>query len=60
MHVELQFCMVSSYENVQMTIEISFKNISLNNVQEEQNLFMHKYISLLLCGVHINYKWTVI
>ena len=60
MHVQIQFCMFSSYENVQMKTEISSKNISVNNVQEEQNLFMHKYISRLLFGLHINYKWTVI
>jgi hypothetical protein len=52
--------MVSSYKNVQMKIEILSKNIILTNVQEEQNLFMHKYISLLLFGLHSNYKWTVI
>jgi len=52
--------MVGSYENVQLKTEISSKNIILNNVQEEQNLFIHKCISLLLCGLHINYKWTVI
>jgi hypothetical protein len=52
--------MVSNYENVQVKIEILSKNIGLNNVQEEQNLFMHKYISLLLFGLRIDYKWTVI
>lgn len=60
MHAQIQFCMVSNYENVQVKIEILSKNIGLNNVQEEQNLFMHKYISLLLFGLCIDYKWTVI
>jgi len=60
MHAQIQFCMVSNYENVQVKIEILSKNIGLNNVQEEQNLFMHKYISLLLFGLRIDYKWTVI